>query len=187
MIAIVLLLILVVVVLVVGIVHLKGRADRYRQNDKPEPMRKHDYIIRKKNASHGGPHPHIVYDKYTGKGGEKRFRAVAVSHEWKSRNKKNPHELKKGLDPFHRGKKAFVIHEIVDDEAVKFRKGNKYMNYSVHPKDRNRLRETIERWEREPKDYREEFPRDARTRRIISSQKRRAKAKGKRRGTKKGT
>ena len=184
-IAIVVVLALLVVVLAVGICHLARRAGRYRQNNKSEPSRKHDYIVRKRIASHGGVHPHIVYDRYTNGKGKRRFKAVAVSHEWKARNKRNPLELERDLNPLHRRKKAFVIHEIVDDEAKRFKKSNKYMNYSVHPRDRKRLEETIERWEREPASYKEDFPRDARMRRIIRFQRRKAKEKAKK-GTKKG-
>ncbi len=160
---------------VARIVRLKRMADRIRQNDKPEPTRKHDYIIRKKNASHGGPHPHIVYDKYTDKKGKKRFKAVAVSHEWKSRKGRNPLELKRDLNPANRRKKAFVIHEIVVDDAEKFRKSRKYINYSVHLTDRRRLKRTIDKWEKEPEGYTEPFPKDRRTRRIIRKQKKGAK------------
>ena len=170
-----LLLFFLLIAAVAGIVRLKRTADRIRQNDKPEPTRKHDYIIRKKNASHGGPHPHIVYDKYTDKKGKKRFKAVAVSHEWKSRKGRNPLELKKGVNPANRKEKAFVIHEIVDDDAEKFRKSRKYMSYSVHPKDKKRLRNAIDKWEKETEGDTEPFPKDRRTRRIIRKQKEGAK------------
>ena len=144
---------------VARIVRLKRMADRIRQNDKPEPTRKHDYIIRKKVASHGGPHPHIVYDKYTDDRGRRIFKSVVVSHEWKRRKERNPLELKRDLNPANRRKKAFVIHEIVEGEGQRYKKGRKYMNYSVHPRDRGRLKRAIERWEREPEDYRDEIPR----------------------------
>ena len=169
------LLLFLLIAAVARIVRLKRMADRIRQNDKPEPTRKHDYIIRKKVASHGGPHPHIVYDKYTDKKGKKRFKAVAVSHEWKSRKGRNPLELKRDLNPANRRKKAFVIHEIVDDDAEKFRKSRKYINYSVHLTDRRRLKRTIDKWEKEPEGYTEPFPKDRRTRRIIRKQKEGAK------------
>ena len=183
--SVLLLLLFLLIVALVRTVRLKLMADRIRQNNKPEPLRKHDYIIRKKVASHGGPHPHIVYDKYTDDRGKRIFKSVVVSHEWKRRKERNPLELKRNLDPANRRKKAFVIHEIVEGEGQRYKKGGKYMNYSVHPRDRKRLEETIERWEREPKGYREDFPRDARMRRIIRFQRRKAKEKAKK-GTKKG-
>lgn len=162
---------------VARIVRLKRMADRIRQNDKPEPSRKHDYIFRKHKTSHHGTHPHIVYDKYTDKKGKKRFKAVAVSHEWKRRKQKNPLELKHDINPETRNNKAFVIHEIVDDDANKFQKSRKYINYSVHLTDRRRLKRTIDKWEREPEDFREPFPKDKRTREIIRRQKEEAKQK----------
>lgn len=157
--ALLLFLLFLLIVALVRTVRLKRTADRIRQNDKPEPMRKHDYIIRKKVASHGGPHPHIVYDKYTDDRGRRIFKSVVVSHEWKRRKERNPLELKRNLDPANRRKKAFVIHEIVEGEGQRYKKGGKYMNYSVHPRDRGRLKRAIERWEREPEGYREEIPR----------------------------
>ena len=111
------------------------------------------------------------------KKGKKRFKAVAVSHEWKRRKQKNPLELKKGVNPENRKEKAFVIHEIVDDDANKFQKSRKYTNYSVHLTDRRRLKRTIDKWEREPEDFREPFPKDKRTREIIRRQKEEAKQK----------
>ena len=167
----------VVIVIVVAIAHRKGDINPLEQNNKPEPSRKHDYIFRKHKTSHHGTHPHIVYDKYTDKKGKKRFKAVAVSHEWKSRKGRNPLELKKGVNPENRKEKAFVIHEIVDDDAEKFRKSRKYINYSVHLTDRRRLKRTIDKWEREPEDFREPFPKDKRTREIIRRQKEDAKQK----------
>ena len=100
-----LLLLFRLIVVLVRTIRLKRTADRIRQNDKPEPTRKHDYIIRKKNASHGGPHPHIVYDKYTDDRGRRIFKSVVVSHEWKRRKERNPLELKRNLDPANRRKK----------------------------------------------------------------------------------
>ena len=173
----VLLLFLLLLAAVARIVRLKRMADRIRQNDKPEPSRKHDYIFRKHKTSHHGTHPHIVYDKYTDKKGKKRFKAVAVSHEWKRRKQKNPLELKHDINPETRNNKAFVIHEIVDDDANKFQKSRKYINYSVHLTDRRRLKRTIDKWEREPEDFREPFPKDKRTREIIRRQKEDAKQK----------
>lgn len=173
----VLLLLFLLLAAVARIVRLKRTADRIRQNDKPEPTRKHDYIFRKHLTKHQGIHPHIVYGKYTDKEGKKRFKAVAVSHEWKRRKQKNPLELKKGVNPENRKEKAFVIHEIVDDDANKFQKSRKYTNYSVHLTDRRRLKRTIDKWEREPEDFREPFPKDKRTREIIRRQKEEAKQK----------
>lgn len=165
------------VVIVVAIAHRKGDINPLEQNNKPEPSRKHDYIFRKHLTKHQGIHPHIVYGKYTDKEGKKRFKAVAVSHEWKRRKQKNPLELKKGVNPENRKEKAFVIHEIVDDDANKFQKSRKYTNYSVHLTDRRRLKRTIDKWEREPEDFREPFPKDKRTREIIRRQKEEAKQK----------
>ena len=165
----------VVIVIVVAIAHRKGDINPLEQNNKPEPSRKHDYIFRKHLTKHQGIHPHIVYDKYTDRKGKKKFKAVAVSHEWKSRKGRNPLELKKGVNPENRKEKAFVIHEIVDDDAEKFRKSRKYMSYSVHPKDKKRLRNAIDKWEKEPEGYTEPFPKDRRTRRIIRKQKEGAK------------
>lgn len=175
-IVIVVILVLAVIV-IVAVVHFKEKLDPIRQNEKEEPSRKHDYIFRKHLTKHQGIHPHIVYGKYTDKEGKKRFKAVAVSHEWKRRKQKNPLELKKGVNPENRKEKAFVIHEIVDDDANKFQKSRKYTNYSVHLTDRRRLKRTIDKWEREPEDFREPFPKDKRTREIIRRQKEEAKQK----------
>ncbi len=144
-----------VIVSIVGIIHLYKRSERIKQNDKPEPTKKYDFIVRGNLSAHQGVHPHIVYDKYYDEYGNKHLKSVSISHEPVMRKKKNPIELKYDINPWTRLKKAYVIHEIVDKKATTYKKRKKYQNYSLSKSDKKLLIKAIEKWETEPNNYTE--------------------------------
>ena len=170
-----------VIVFIVGIIHLYKRSERIKQNDKPEPTKKYDFIIRKTRATHHGVHPHIIFDKYTDGQGNKHLKAVCISHEWKRRKEKNPVKLKYGIDPKHRFKKAYVIHEIVDKKANAYKKYTKYMNYGLTNIDKKFLANIIKQWETEPNNYTEPKPKGEKFKKMMNKQQRRAKIKAQKR------
>ena len=185
MIIAIIILALVLLATIVGIIHLYQRSKRVKQNDKAEPTKKYDFIIRGKLASHKGFHPHVVYDKYTDNQGNKHLKSVCISHEWKRRKEKNPVKLKYGIDPNHRLQKAYVVHEIIDKESKAYKKYTKYMNYGLTKTDKKFLAKTIEKWEKEPKNYSESKPTGKKFKKMINKQQKNSKIKAKKKAKKK--